>query len=158
MAKLTLSKSTFSVIPEGTHIFKITEVEYKEQFGKLNITMETQSGLRHTERFSLLKANGESNEKAMNAFSYFARVALNDFSAEEIDPVDLTGHYIECDVEHDVQPSNKDPNKTVTFAGLTEKRPSEGWGEVKTASAPPEKPKVITEGGKPKFDLKKVLG
>lgn len=54
MAKIGLSDG-FSLIPEGTHIFKITGVSYKEAFGKLEITMQTQSGAKHIERFSLLK-------------------------------------------------------------------------------------------------------
>ncbi len=125
MAKIGLSEG-FSLIPEGTHVFKIVAVNYKEDFGKMEVVMQTQSGLKHTERFSLLKSDGQPNEGALNAFSYFAKAALDDFSLVEIDHEDLLGHFIECDVEHDVQPSNKDPNKTVTFARLTDKRASEG--------------------------------
>ena len=44
MAKIALSNTTFSIVPEGTHVFQITAVEYKEDFGKLNITMKTASG------------------------------------------------------------------------------------------------------------------
>ena len=43
MAKIGLSDG-FSLIPEGTHVFKITGVSYKEAFGKLEVTMQTQSG------------------------------------------------------------------------------------------------------------------
>lgn len=68
----------FTLIPEGTHVFKITAVNYKEAFGKLEITMQTQSGAKHIERFSLLKTDGSPNEGALNAFSYFAKTALND--------------------------------------------------------------------------------
>lgn len=167
MAKIGLSEG-FSLVPEGTHVFKITAVNYKEAFGKMEVTMETQTGQKHIERFSLLKQNGESNEGALNAFSYFAKVALNDFSLTEIDHTDLIGHFMECDVEHDTQPSNKDPNKTVTFARLADKRASDGWdgGEVaapaKQTAAPAPKPApkaaVTTEGGKPKFDLGALLG
>ena len=68
MAKIGLSDG-FSLIPEGTHIFKITGVSYKEAFGKLEVTMQTQSGAKHIERFSLLKADGSPNEGALNAFT-----------------------------------------------------------------------------------------
>lgn len=167
MAKIGLSEG-FSLIPEGTHVFKITAVNYKEDFGKMEVVMQTQSGLKHTERFSLLKSDGQPNEGALNAFSYFAKVALNDFTLTEIDHEDLLGHFIECDVEHDTQPSNKDPNKTVTFARLADKRVSDGWegGEV-AASAPAQKPAPAApkttptttgENGKPKVDLKALLG
>lgn len=168
MAKIGLSEG-FSLIPEGTHVFKITAVNYKEDFGKMEVVMQTQGGLKHTERFSLLKSDGQPNEGALNAFSYFAKTALNDFSLTEIDHEDLLGHFIECDVEHDKQPSNKDPNKTVTFARLADKRVSDGWegGEVaapapapKPAPAPAPKTAPTTTGanGKPKVDLKALLG
>lgn len=54
MSKITLSEG-FSVVPEGTHVFKITDVKYKEAFGKLEIKMKTAKGQTHTERFSLLR-------------------------------------------------------------------------------------------------------
>ena len=34
MAKIGLTEG-FTLIPEGTHVFKITEVKYKEVFGKM---------------------------------------------------------------------------------------------------------------------------
>lgn len=139
MAKIGLTEG-FSLIPEGTHIFKITAVSYKEAFGKLEITMQTQSGAKHIERFSLLKADGSPNEGAYNAFSYFAKAALDDFALTEIDHEDLVGHFIECDIEHDVQPNKNKPDTTITFVRLADKRPSEGWDESgEVASAPAKK-------------------
>lgn len=147
MAKIPLTNG-FSLIPEGTHIFKITGVEYKEAFGKLNISMVTKEGSKHVERYSLLKADGSPNDGAYNAFSYFAKVALQDYDVEEIDPEELIGHFIECDVEHDVQENKNKPGKTITFIRLSEKRESDGWEEVAA-----EKP-----GNKPKYDLAALLG
>ena len=160
MAKIGLSEGTFALIPEGTHVFKITAVKYKEDFGKLEISMETQAGLKHIERFSLLSSDGSNNQGALNAFSYFAKTVLNDFSLQEIDHEDLVGHFIECDVEHDIQPSNKDPKKNVTFIRLADKRASDGWDEdAAPAKAPAaKKAEVKNVGGKPKVDLKALLG
>lgn len=135
MAKIGLSDGGFSIIPEGTHVFKITEVEYKEDFGKLIIKMETRAGLKHTERFSLLGNDGSPNQGALNAFSYFAKTAMNDFSLTEIDHTDLIGKFLECDVTHEEVPSNKEPGKMLTFARITDKRPSVGWSDS-TKSAP----------------------
>lgn len=159
MAKIGLSEG-FTLIPEGTHVFKITAVNYKEAFGKLEITMQTQSGAKHIERFSLLKTDGSPNEGALNAFSYFAKTALNDFSLTEIDHEDLVGCFIECDVEHDVQPNKNKPDKTVTFARLADKRPSEGWDEGEAPSAPASKPAPAASqtAKKPSFDLNALLG
>ena len=160
MAKIGLSEG-FTLIPEGAHVFKITAVNYKEAFGKLEITMQTQSGAKHIERFSLLKTDGSPNEGALNAFSYFAKTALNDFSLTEIDHEDLVGCFIECDVEHDVQPNKNKPDKTVTFARLADKRPSEGWieGEAPTPTpATKPAPAASQTAKKPSFDLNALLG
>lgn len=160
MAKIGLSEG-FTLIPEGTHVFKITAVNYKEAFGKLEITMQTQSGAKHIERFSLLKTDGSPNEGALNAFSYFAKTALNDFSLTEIDHEDLVGCFIECDVEHDVQPNKNKPDKTVTFARLADKRPSDGWieGEAPTPTpATKPAPAASQTAKKPSFDLNALLG
>lgn len=160
MAKIGLSEG-FSLIPEGTHVFKITGVNYKEAFGKLEVTMQTQGGAKHIERFSLLKTDGSPNEGALNAFSYFAKTALNDFSLTEIDHEDLVGCFIECDIEHDVQPNKNKPDKTVTFARLADKRPSDGWEEQETStttSAPKTAPAASQTGKKPSADLMALLG
>jgi len=160
MAKIGLTEG-FSLIPEGTHVFQITAVNYKEAFGKMEVTMQTQGGSKHTERFSLLKANGEPNEGALNAFSYFAKAALNDFTLTEIDHEDLLGCFIECDIEHDVQPNKNKPDTTITFARLADKRPSEGWeAEAAPAPAPAKKaaPAKTQAAKKPAMDLKSLLG
>lgn len=142
MGKITLSEG-YSVIPEGTHIFKIINTNYKEQFGKLEITMKTAKGQIHVERFALQKADGSANEGALNAFSYFARAALGDWSAQEIDPEELVGFFVECDVEHDILPSNKNPDKTVTFVRLTDKRHAEGYDEEERGVPAPVTPAPI---------------
>lgn len=161
MGKITLSEG-FTVIPEGTHIFKITGVNYKEQFGKLEITMKTAKGLTHIERFSLLKADGSTNEGALNAFSYFARAAIGDLSAQDIDPEELVGFFLECDVEHDIKPSNRNPEKNVTFVRLADKRHSEGYDEEEVVTAPPAKkttaPTKKTEVKAADIDLDALLG
>ena len=44
MAKIGLTEG-FTLIPEGTHVFQITDVKYKEDFGKLEVYMQTQTTL-----------------------------------------------------------------------------------------------------------------
>lgn len=161
MGKISLSEG-FTVIPEGTHIFKIVEANYKESFGKLEIKMKTAKGLMHIERFSLLRSDGSTNDGALNAFSYFARTALGDFSAQDIDPAELVGHFIECDVEHDVQPSTKNPSRNVTFVRLTDKRPADGFDEAEVMSSPSKKPTAAPAVKAPvkagQIDLDALLG
>ena len=89
MAKIKLAEGGFSLIPEGTTTFKIVGVEYKEDFGKMKVEMQTKSGQKHFENFSLLTNSGEVNEGALRAFSYFAKTALNNYSLDEIDEQDL---------------------------------------------------------------------
>lgn len=144
MGKITLSEG-FSVIPEGTYVFRIVEVNYKEAFGKIDVKMKTAKGQTHTEHFSLLKTDGSTNEKALNAFSYFAKVATGDFDLQDIDPEELVGLFMECDVEHDVQPSNRDPRKTVTFIRLAGKRHADRF-EGEPVSPTPVQPEDIDLG------------
>ena len=77
----------------------------------------------------MVTSKGEVNEKALNAFSYFARQALNNPSLSgEIDENDLVGCYLDAEVSHQVLPSNKDPQKTVTFIQLKDYKPASGFG------------------------------
>lgn len=152
MAKIPISGG-FVLIPEGIHVFQITKVDYDEDFGKLIVHMVTANGIKHQERFSLLDKNGEPNEKALNAFSYFAKMALNNNDLEEIDHNDLVGHFIRAEVVHTVMPSRNDPKKTVTFANLGDKSPADGFDGAAPAVAPPAEP-----ASTPSVNLDDLLG
>lgn len=99
MAKIKLVDTGWAMLPEGQTVLKINDVIYKEDFGKLEIHMITQSGVKHIERYSLIYRN-EINEGATKAFSFFAKTALNNFNLEEVDPNDLVGCYVSANVEH----------------------------------------------------------
>lgn len=109
MAKMKLSESTFTLIPEGITTFKVMEVDDSkyEDFGKLEVKLQTVKGETHIERFALTKANGELNEGALKAWSYFARTCLNNFSADEIDTQDIVGCYITATVKHETYTRTK---------------------------------------------------
>ena len=124
MARIPMT-SGFTVIPEGEYVFRIYDVQYDEEFGKLTVRMVTADGLKHDERFSLKDSNDQPNEKALNAFSFLAKTALNDFSVTDIDHTDLIGHYLRAEVVHTVQPNRNDPTKNVTFANLGNKSPAD---------------------------------
>lgn len=170
MATIQMTNNNFKVCPEGRHIFRIYKVDYNEEFGKIAVYMVNAQGITHRENFGLMRANGTMNEGACNAFSYFARTALNDYSREEIDHTDLVGHYIGAEVAHTVQPSSKDPSKTVTFANLVgEKWVADGFDTTPvpralTLGAETEAPKVAatpaqTEAPATKgLDLDTLLG
>ena len=118
MATIQMTGSTFTVCPEGRHIFRIYKVDFDTEFGKVVVHMVNAQGITQRENFFLYDADGSMNERACNAFSYFARTALNDFSREAIDHTELVNHYIGAEVVHSVSPSKKDPTKTVTYANL----------------------------------------
>ena len=131
MARIALSKNTgFTLIPEGFHIFKIVDVDMSkyDNYGKIEVKMETASGQKHSERFSLLNNKGEVNEGALNAFSYFARTAMNDYKADDIDPAEMIGHYIRAEVKHVVSDKiNERTGKPYVNANLGDKEPALGF-------------------------------
>ena len=47
MARIPMT-SGFMVIPEGTYIFRIYDVSYDEEFGKIVIKLVTADGMTHT--------------------------------------------------------------------------------------------------------------
>lgn len=134
MARIPMT-SGFMLIPEGTYIFRIYDATYDEAFGKIEVKLVTAKGMTHTERFSIRDRNDQLNEKALNAFSYFARTATGDWTAEDIAPEELIDHYIEAEVVHTEVPSNRDPGKMVTFANLGDKKPAAGFDEEPTEKA-----------------------
>ncbi len=132
MARIPLTNG-FVLIPEGTYVFLIYGATYDEDFGKIEIKLVTSKGLTHTERFTIKDSTGKLNENALGAFSYFAKTAMNDFEMEDIAPEELIGHFIEAEVIHTQSASKKNPEKTVTFANLGDKAPSNGFAEDPSA-------------------------
>lgn len=124
MARIPMTNG-FSLVPEGVHVFRIYNVTYDEEFGKLTIFMVNAQGITHKENFSLKDKNDQPNEKALNAFSYFAKTALQDYTMEDIDHTDLINRFIRAEVIHNQTPSNKDPEKMMTFANLGDKSPAD---------------------------------
>lgn len=127
MATIHLSASTYAPIPEGIHVFRIFDVEYDETFGKVQIHLINAKGRIHTERFTIMRADGTMIDGACNALSYFAKIALNTTEPADIDHTELIGHYIKAQVVHNVQPNRNDPSKTVTFVNLTDKWSADGF-------------------------------
>ena len=164
MARIPMT-SGFTLIPEGEHVFRIYDVTYDEEFGKLVVKMVNAEGLKHEEKFFLKDNNDEPNEKALNAFSFFAKTALNDFTVTDIDHTDLINHYIRATVIHTKQPSRTDPTKTVTFANLDrDKTPADGFDKTPVPEAltmgsekPIQKPVQAAQSA-PALDLDSLLG
>ena len=137
MARIPMTGG-FQIMPEGEQVLKVTAAEYDEDFGKAIFTLANAKGQTCREQFSLLNQDGTPNEKAMNAFSFFAKTAMNDFDLEDIDPVELVGHYLRAEVIHRTQPNRNDPTKTVTFINLGNKSPADGFDGVPAAAPAPK--------------------
>ena len=54
-------------------MFRIYDVSYDEEFGKIEIKLVNAAGMTQIERFTIKDKNDEPNEKALNAFSYFCQ-------------------------------------------------------------------------------------
>ena len=132
MARIPMTGG-FQIMPEGEQVLKITKAEYEEDFGKAIFTLENAKGQTCQERFSLLNQDGTPNEKALGAFSFFAKTAMNNFDMEDVDPVELVGHYIRAEVIHNKVPSRTDPTKMMTFVNLGSRSPADGFDGVPTA-------------------------
>ena len=132
MARITMTGG-FQIMPEGEQVLKITAAEYDEDFGKAVFTLANAKGQTCRENFNLLNQDGSPNEKAMNAFSFFAKNAMNDFDMEDVDPAELVGRYIRAEVIHNKVPSRDDPTKTKTFVNLGSKSPANGFDEAPAA-------------------------
>ena len=128
----------FQTIPEGVHVLKIIDAQYDEDFGKAIFTLANSKGATCREQFSLLKQDGSPNEKALNAFSFFAKNAMNDFDMEDVDPAELVGHYLRVEVIHNKVASTKEPSKMRTFVNLGDKSPADGFDDA--PAAPVTKP------------------
>lgn len=154
MAKVPMT-SGFMLIPEGEYVFRIYDVEQNETFGKIIVKLVNAQGMTQIERFSLKNQNDEWNEGALNAFSYFAKNALNDFTREDVEPKELIDHYIRAEVVHsDPIPNRKDPSKTIVFANLGDKSPADGFDTEPVKRA-------LTLGKttkKPSMNLDDILG
>ena len=146
MARIPMTGG-FQIMPEGEQVLKITKAEYDEDFGKAIFTLENAKGQTCQERFGLLNQDGSPNEKALGAFSFFAKTALNNFDIEDVDPEELVGHYLKAEVIHNKVPSTKDPTKMMTFVNLGSKSPADGFD-----GAPAAKPKASG------LDLSALLG
>ena len=126
MARIPMTGG-FQIMPEGEQVLKITKAEYDEDFGKAIFTLANAKGQTCQERFSLLNQDNTPNERALNAFSFFAKTAMNDFDLEDIDPEELVGHYIRAEVIHNKVESKKEAGKMMTFVNLGNKSPADGF-------------------------------
>lgn len=148
----------FTMMSEGEQILKITEATYKEDFGKVKLTMANASGQKHFENFTLVNKDGDMNDGACNAFSALAKTALRDPDAEDVDVEELVGCYLKGEITYrEYEDKNGVTKKATTKAEGT------WWEEVSDAEIAEFKAKsdkkstksAAKSGG---VDLKSILG
>ncbi len=156
MARIPITGG-FSIIPEGTYVFRVYDVSYDEEFGKIQVKLVNAQGATMTERFSIKDKNDQLNEKALSAFSFFAKNVMNNFNMDDLSPEEMIDHYVRAEVIHTTVPSRTDPTKTVTFVNLGEKSPADGFDTEPTKRAltlGKENKVPVTQG----LDLDSLLG
>ena len=127
MGLLKLSQG-FTSLPDGEQTLYITGVDYDEKWGKIEVHCINASGIKHSERYRVLNDKGETNEVALNLFSWLARTALGDNEVgDEIDPTTLKGRYFKCTVSH-VKSEGKD-GKVYTNTRLNDLEGATGFTE-----------------------------
>jgi len=121
MAKINLAESTGgSYIKEAGKnvLLQITNAKYNQDFGKVEMTLSNEKGETMNNNFGLMNNDGSINEKALKAFSYFARVAVGDWDRDDIEDEELVGCYIRADIAlREGKEKNKD-GETMYFANL----------------------------------------
>lgn len=124
MAIIKLSNTGYTRIPEGWHTFEVIASEYNEDFGKITISLKTENGLTHKETFTLINSIGEPNEKAINAFTMFAKNCMNDFSLTEVDEQKLIGRKLQGNIQY-VEGTKINPKtgKKYVNISMVEKKP-----------------------------------
>lgn len=115
----------FKLMSEGEHLLKVVDVEDNMDFGKVNIKLKDAEGESITNRFILKKASGDWNEGALNAFSFFVKTVMNDYTLKSIEPKEMIGHFVIADIIYTKQVNRNDESKTITFANISKVHPTE---------------------------------
>lgn len=131
MSKIKLSEGSkfINTAQEGV-LLKVTKVDYKQDFGKIEIVLVNEKGSSITNNFVLSK-NGKPNQGALNAFSYFVRAVLGNVG--EIEPDDLLGKFVKADIVMNPGRPNEE-GEVRYFANLNKVyTTSETFGETETS-------------------------
>ena len=150
MSKFSFNGGDFGVIPEGTYTFGIYEVAYDEEFGRMEVKMVTSKGQKYTERFMLKGAGETVNEPAMNAFIYFAKVALNEYGGrDEFDEQELVAEYLHADEQPSAAPQEAAQTAAPEVQPQTEAAAEAEAANEKAAAPKKEKKKRSAAAGIP---------
>lgn len=109
-----IALTDYQPLEEGVHNFKIVEVNFKEEYMKLSITLRTKFGADTYLNFNFIGNDGKPNEVANRIFSFFARTALHDKEAKQVDPETLIGRFVQATATKRTY-TNKDGEEKYAF-------------------------------------------
>lgn len=109
-----IALTDYQPLEEGVHNFKIVEVNFKEEYMKLSITLRTKYGAETYLNFNFIGNDGKPNEVANRIFSFFARTALHDKEAKQVDPETLVGRFVQATATKRTY-TNKDGEEKTAF-------------------------------------------
>ena len=118
----------YTMMPEGETVLMIKEATYKEDFGKVKLTLVNSKGQKHFENFTLVDKDGNTNDGACGAFSALAKTALRDPEAENVDVDELVGTFIKAEIAYREYEGNDGKTKKTTT-----KAEGTWWEEVTDA-------------------------
>lgn len=120
MARIQLAESNGAYITEAGKnvLLKITKCNYDPEYGKVEMTLENEKGETLNNNFGLMAQDGSMNEGALKAFSYFSRVAMGDWGAQDVEDEDLIGKFIRADITMTEGKKPGKDGKTVSFANI----------------------------------------
>lgn len=109
-----IALTDYQPLEEGVHNFKIVEINFKEEYMKLSITLRTKYGAETYLNFNFIGNDGKPNEVANRIFSFFARTALHDKEAKQVDPETLVGRFVQATATKRTY-TNKDGEEKTAF-------------------------------------------
>lgn len=117
MAKIRLSQGGGFISSEGKNVLlKVISAEYKQDFGKINITLVNKTGQSIQNNF-VISRNGKDNEGALKAFSFFARQVMGTY-VDDIEIEELIGRYVLADIKLVKGTRQNEQGEDVYFANI----------------------------------------
>lgn len=122
MPKINLSEGkTVNYIRQAGEkvLLKITKAAYDQDFGRVEITLENAKGESINNNYGLLSADGSTNDGALKAFSYFARVAVGDWGRDDIEDEEMVGRFIRADIVMVEGKKESKDGRKLSFANIS---------------------------------------
>ena len=102
---IDLPESTYQDLEPGKYQFKIVDIKYDADFGRVETKLETESGRLVYYTYYLKDNDGNPNDYQLQGFARMAKTALNDKNAKQIDPNVLAGKSFKAELLYKESPN-----------------------------------------------------